>query len=219
MTTEVWAVWPSAKPKEAEANALRWKAARYKTAVLIDNRKYIPKNFDKVIVGYEWGGYPNAVNQLCKEVNADIIIDAADDIYPSTIPVEELAERFRKRFPDLFGIVQPTGDNYGEHGSCCQSPWIGRKYIREAYQGFGPYWLGYFHFFSDAELRDAAILLEAFDEWPDVVQYHDHWQRRKGEKRPPHLMEAKKQWKFDQSIYTKRKKLGFPGHERKVKCL
>ena len=214
MPPEIWAIWPSANPELADAAAKLWKEAGYKTAVLIDKGVEAPQEPHRTIIGGEWKGFPDAINRLCREVPGEVVVCIGDDIHP---PQEEtpavIYDKFRERFPDWFGVMQPTGDRFGSIDLCCPCPWVGRRFIEEAYKGKGPYWPGYFHYFSDQEIQDAAILLGAFQQRSDLTQYHDHWQRDRG-KRPVHLGEALKHHRKDKVLYAIRKRANFPGHKR-----
>ncbi|RLF30316.1 MAG: hypothetical protein DRN14_00235 [Thermoplasmata archaeon] len=215
MPYDVWAIWPSAHPKLANETAKRWKAAGYKTAVLLDNVGDRPSECNAVCVAREWKGFPNAINVLTRMVKADMVVCIGDDLFPAReADCQTIARQFAERFPDLFGVMQPTGDRFGSIDECAPSPWIGRGFIDEAYGGNGPYYDQYFHYFCDAELQEVAVLLDAFQQRRDLSQYHDHWQRDGGE-RPPHLMRALKEWKKDRALYEGRKRHNFPGHERK----
>ena len=108
--------------------------------------------------------------------------------------------------------MQPIGDRYGSIMKCAVSPWIGRKFIEKTYSGNGPYYTGYYHYFSDQELQDVATKLGCFYQDRSIVQYHDHWQR-KNRTRPSYLMTAKDKWENDRKTYLTRKQEGYPGHE------
>ena len=166
---------------------------------------------DMVILQKEWRGFPVAANILCQRVPADIVVVVGDDLYPDpNTTAQQVGEEMLSRFPDLYGVVQPTGDRYGLPDICCISPWIGQTFIERAYRGRGPYWEGYYHYFADHELQLAAEKLGVFQQRPDLVQYHDHWQR-KGEFRPKYLRQAKREHRKDKLLCEQRKREGFPG--------
>jgi len=214
MPPEIWAVWPSANPKLAGECIKLWKGAGYKTAVLFDHINEISPEPDKVIIGERWEGYPNAMNRLCREVPGEVVVCIGDDIRP---PLEEtpdvILDKFKERFPDTFGVMQPTGDIFASIDLCCPCPWVGRAFIDESYSGNGPYWEGYFHYFSDQEIQEAAILMDAFQQRKNISQYHDHWQRGK-DGRPSHLDTALANHKEDKRMFNLRQSNKFPGHER-----
>lgn len=216
MKPEVWAVWPTVNISRSRQRIGEWKARGYKTAVLINppHQELALSTADRVLVQSEWKGFPVAVNLLCRSVPGDIVVVVGDDVTPDPIQTaDEIAQSFIRRFPDLFGVAQPTADKYGCWSTCAVSPWIGRRFIQEAYGGKGPYWEGYYHYFSDEELQSVATKLGAFVQWESVLQYHHHWERYTKE-RPQHLLEAKDRWQADRSTFFRRTKSGFPHHER-----
>jgi len=210
----IWVVWPTVHPQLSRDMAKKWKALGYKVAILVNpphDREDL--GADKVIVQQKWAGFPKAANALCRSVDADIVVAAGDDVHPdSTRIMQEVGAQFLERFPDLFGVMQPTGDDFANTSICAVSPWIGRTFIEKAYNGNGPFWEEYFHYYSDHELQVVAEILGAFHQRKDITQYHDHWQRR-GEQRPPHLQKAQQMWKRDRMLFEERKKRNFPGHE------
>jgi len=190
----------------------RWHDMGYKVAVLVNppfTHSDLPEA-DRVIVQEAWLGFPIAVNILCREVPGDVVAVVGDDVLPDPRrKAPEIRKLFLDSFPDTFGVIQPSGDVYGLSDICAVSPWIGRKFIEESYGGRGPYHEGYFHYFSDHELQVVAEMMKVFKQWPDVVQFHDHWQRRK-ERRPAHLLPAKSLHGTDAKLFDSRKLKGFP---------
>ena len=210
---EVWAVWPTISVERSLPIIDRWHERGYKVALLVnpplDNTMF--RGAEMVIVQEEWLGFPMAANILCAEALGDIVVVAGDDLYPDeNQTAQEIGEAFRGVFPDLMGVMQPTGDQYGCYDKCAVSPWIGRKFINAAYGGIGPYWPGYFHYFCDEELQEYAIKLGCFQQRSDILQYHDHWQRKEGVTRPKHLFRAKREWRKDKRTFENRKQKGFP---------
>jgi len=204
---EIWAVWPTLHQEKSIEMISFWHEYEYNVAVLV-NPPFTHDDFieaDIVIVQPEWRGFPAAANILCKEVPGNIVVVVGDDIHPDKKSAQEIGERFLKRFPDTFGVIQPTGDKFGSWDKCAVSPWIGRKFIEQV----GPYHEGYFHYFSDQELQEHAMKLGVFEQWDDINQYHDHWQRNEEQKRPLHLLKAKKKWHDDKRIFEERKLKGF----------
>jgi hypothetical protein len=190
-----------------------WKLLGYQTAVLVNDPLGVDCGIgaDRILVQSKWKGFPVAANLLCHHLPADIVVVVGDDIYPDTsTDAYSIGDTFLKRFPDLFGVMQPTGDDFASTSLCAVSPWIGRAFIKKAYGGTGPYCEEYFHYFSDEELQKVASTMGVFQQRPDLAQFHDHWQRR-GEQRPPHLSQAFKMWRRDKIIFTHRKRDGFPG--------
>lgn len=211
MEINVWVGWPSVSVEKSKKCNDLWQSLGYKTCVLMDgdNRPDLVGS-NLPILQYKWDGFPRAANMICKGVPGDVVVLIGDDIFPDKRfkPVD-LLDRFLKRFPDTMGVVSPTGDKFGSIENCCIAPWIGRKFIQTAYGGSGPYCEQYFHYYSDAELQCVARKYNCFEKWPDVSQYHDHWQRRE-EKRPAYLQRALERFSPDQALFEQRKKDGFP---------
>ena len=209
----IWAVWPTISLERSEVCCNRWHEQGYKTAVLVNppyGTDHVPFA-DMVMVQPDWAGFPTAVNLLCRIASADIVVVVGDDVDPDKkYTAQEIGEGFVKRFPDLYGVMQPIGDKFGWTHKCAVSPWIGRAFVEESYDGNGPYREEYFHYFSDQELQEYAITQEAFQQRADLTQYHDHWQRQENPQRPPHLMKAKKQWHQDKIMFEERKAKGWP---------
>jgi len=209
----IWAVWPTVSVKRSRSLIGKWQDMGYDVAVLV-NPPLQHTDFleaDWVIVQQEWKGFPTAANILCREVPGDVVVVVGDDVYPEPKKTtQEIGQDFLQRFPDLLGVMQPTGDIYGRINQCAVSPWIGRKFIQGAYGGKGPYWEEYFHYFSDQELQEYAIKMKAFQQRPDLSQYHDHWGRQIDVKRPKHLHKAKQMWQKDKTLFEHRKAAGFP---------
>lgn len=185
----------------------------YKVGILVETPLRVRAKFvgaDEVISQQAWQGFSKAVNRLCRSVPGNIVVVAGDDVYPHREKAaEEIGIEFLRRFPNTFGVMQPTGDKFGGYLTACISPWIGRAFIEQVYGGNGPYWEEYFHYFNDTELQEVATRLDAFQQRPDLTQYHDHWQRR-GEQRPPHLLEAERRWRDMRDLFDRRKRAGFP---------
>jgi len=218
---DVWVGWPTVSPSQSQEMVRWWRAMGYKVAVLIDDpaQPDVLKGLletlqaaDRVIVQREWLGFPCAANVLCREAPGDIVVVVGDDVYPDPhVGAQEIGCQFVEQFPDLFGVMQPTGDKFASIHLCAVSPWIGRGFIQKAYEGKGPYWGGYWHYFSDQELQEKAVQLGVFQQREDLTQYHDHWQRKAVPQRPRHLLKAKRLWAQDKALFDQRQKEGFPG--------
>ena len=212
-TPEVWVVWPTISPVKSLPMVDKWHELGYKVAILVNppNRNDQLFSAERVVVQNKWKGFPVAANILCKIVPGDIVVVVGDDVYPDpNRTAEEIGVEFLKRFPDTYGVMQPIGDKFAWTHKCAVSPWIGRTFIERAYQGRGPFWEGYYHYFSDQELQEYATSLGIFQQREDLTQFHDHWQRKENPQRPPHLMEAKKKWRKDRHTFQIRKGKGWP---------
>jgi hypothetical protein len=121
-----------------------------------------------------------------------------------------------------FGVMQPTGDRWGDDRGpyierVAGSPWMGREFCLRMYQGNGPLCEGYFHMGEDEELQAVASKLGAFWQRPDVIHYHNHWGRVRGDvaDRPAFLDRANSavEWQKYRQLFAARQAAGFPGHE------
>jgi len=214
MNLSIWVAWPTVNIQRSRLMTEVWHERGYKVAVLINpphEHTDLPEA-DRVIVQEEWEGFATAGNLLCHEVPADIVVIVGDDIFPDPDrTAQEIGQEFLERFPDLFGVMQPIGDVYGWTHRCCVSPWVGRKFIEDTYNGEGPYWPEYFHYFNDYELQLVAEKLGAFQQREDIVQFHDHWERKEGAHRPEYLRKAKRNHPKDKRLWKIRSQQGYPG--------
>lgn len=134
---------------------------------------------------------------------------------------------FRKRA--LFGVMQATGDRWGEDDPyakikwpdrpayidrVCGSPFMGREFCRRMYGGDGPLYHGYRHMFEDEELQAVAERLGVLWQRRDLTHHHQHYARQ-GKPCPEFLKEVsgQKHWAESQLLFTQRQAAGFPGHE------
>ncbi len=213
MSDEVWVVWPTVSPARSLPMIDVWHSMGYRVGILVNpphSHADLP-TAERVIEQDQWLGFPIAADILCAEMPGDVVAVVGDDVYPDRAsPAARIKSQFLERFPSTMGVMQPTGDHFGTIDRCAVSPWIGRRFINEAYYGKGPYWTGYFHYFCDEELQAYATKLECFQQRPDLSQYHDHWQRSETPKRPRHLRRAKRQWRQDRALFLERKKAGWP---------
>lgn len=207
------AAYPSINIRKASETAEKWKLKGYHVAVLVETDDESIPNVDLVVHNKEWQGFPKAANKLCQTLADlyDIIVLIGDDVYPDENMSHVIGDQFVRHFGGTFGVMQPTGDRYGCIDQAAVCPWIGAEYIKAAYKGNGPYWEGYYHYYCDAELQEAAKMLGVFQQRRDLCQYHDHW-GRKNEGRPKHLIQALHSHPHDQELFTKRLRKGFPGH-------
>src|SRR6185436_16365398 len=145
----------------------------------------------------EYQGYAAAVNRLAREVlaldpQADWITTGGDDTEPEpNKTAEEIARECTEHFSGTFGVMQPTGDRYGESDQSrlrwpeapayidriAGSPWLGREWCRRAHQGQGPIHPKFFHMFEDEALLEYAKMLGGFWQRWDLTHFHQHWGR------------------------------------------
>jgi len=214
---DVWVVWPTVNADRSKAMVDKWHGNGYKVAVLVNpGTDGDAISADKVIVQEKWKGFATAANLLCRSVPSDVVVVVGDDMYPDPrFTAQEIARDFLVRFPNTYGVMQPIGDDFAMTKECAVSPWIGRAFIDEAYAGTGPFFEGYYHYFTDHELQIVAEGMGVFQQRSDLSQFHDHWQRN-GADRPEYLQEAKRRWAIDQCIFKCRSSQGFPGSNRVV---
>ena len=215
----VWCLIPSANP-DAAAQALgEWHAHGYFTALLLDEGADPPRGtcYDLLMTEQQWRGYPTAINRMFADVlhltDAKVCVAAGDDLSPDPrFSAWELGEQFERQFPDLFGVMQPTGDAFGKTGEAAVSPWIGRTYAETVNGGAGPYWPEYWHLHSDEEVAEVARLQGAYWERPDVKQFHAHWSRNcRDNLTPTQRGVIVQHQEADRKLFHRRKCEGFPG--------
>lgn len=241
----VWLTIPSARPPEEAEKCLKlWRERGYKIALWVDEANFGVRKMDRVLrdpAGI-YPGYASAVNSLIKDVmymdpTAEWFVIGGDDVQPDpNKSAEEIAEECVEHFAELlikngtpvpggivlredasvtFGVMQPTGDRWGENPNhpredtrsayidrVAGSAWLGREFCRRVNGGRGPLWSGnpqaerkidrkgYTHMFVDEELRHVAVKLGIYWERPDLTHHHAHAGRVPNynvDMIPPHL--------------------------------
>lgn len=218
---EVWFAIPSANVDLCRENLPAWRERGYKIAVL-QNRERGEIPADITAWSDEWHGWPWAVNLLSASIvpsSADIMVTGGDDMLPEPkYMAAELGRQFLERFPDGFGVMQPTGDQFLGAGTYCGSPWMGRAWRERAYGARGPMPEGYRHNWADNELywvargvkREGASCLW---ERPDLTQRHEHFTRT-GQMKPGYWAEnVEPHDRADVERFIARAWLGFPGSD------
>lgn len=234
----VWFVIPSKRPLfEANACLEAWRDLGYNTAV-IRERNDGAVNADMQLNTSLYQGWPRSVNLLIATVmaadyTAEWFVTGGDDYFPDpNTPAEYIAATCSNRFQAcygsanrLFGVMQPTGDRWGEKNGeatidrIAGSPWMGREFCRRMYHGGGPLYNGYFHNFADEELQCVAQKLGVFWQRRDLVQEHRHWARPRGDWRDApawaHAINnpAQSDWNKSKALFAARNTAGFPGSE------
>ena len=207
-------------------------------------------------------GYARSVNALIYGIrtssltnngkDAEWFVAAGDDVEPDmNHSAEEIAAQLQGYFTkqhygneahhaaeigplSTFGVMQPTGDRWGDSAvsrqrygqnrgayidRVCGSAWIGREFARRVNKGNGPLWPEYFHMFVDEELQEIALRNGVLWQRPDLSQLHRHWGRAEGNKpgdaakMPAHLTKANAQFDEARKLFDKRKAASFPGAE------
>lgn len=205
---------PVAEPAKASETFAAWKSMGYGTAALVDSPGHHVDNCDLRIVGGVYKGYADAVNKLCRAVDAEWVCTGGADFQPDPFhAADQIADECEAYFSGTFGVMGPQGDTrFDSMNWCVPAPWFGREWIRRAYMGNGPLWPGYFHYADDVENRLVAEREGRLWLRKDIVQKHEHWSLA-GNERPSHLTEAGKRWAESHRLLEWRKAHGFPGSE------
>lgn len=237
----VWLCIPSARqPDQANQVLKLWRERGYKIALYIDETAEPPSICEELMTGpFVFPGYAVAVNALARHIlshnpDCDWIVTGGDDVEPDPDhSAEEIAQQCSNHFgaianyvPGLpgrtFGVMQPTGDQWGDRQGAyadrvCGSPWIGREFALRINQGIGPLWPEYFHMYEDEELFCVAQKYGALWRRPDLVHFHRHWARERGraEDMPEFLARANSpiEWQKAKRLFVTRKGMKFPGSE------
>lgn len=214
--SDVWFAIPSANPENCRKVLPRWREMGYKIAVLQNfARGDIPA--DRVMWRDSYPGWGDSINILCRELvpkDAPIVVSGGDDMLPDpNHSAAEIAAQFKRHFPDLFGVMQPQGDDFEATAQFCGSPWLGRAWIDRMYGGVGPMYPGYRHFWADEELLWVSKGLGALWIRNDLTQFHDHFRRNSSEKPAYWVQNVERNDRADTQLFIARGSLGFPGHE------
>jgi len=226
----VWLTIPSAKPAaESQSCIDAWRDMGYKVAVQRDNRRDV--NADLVNVVNPYAGYAIACNSLIQYVreqdpSAAWFVCAGDDIWPDwTKQADVIAAECEAYFGGTYGVMQPTGDRWGEDPNqpnhtlrgayidrVCASAFIGSQFVDWTYEARGPLYPGYYHMFVDEELQAVAVQLNCLWQRRDLKHVHHHWQRER-RPMPEYLRYANsaQHWVEAQALFANRKQNGFPG--------
>ncbi len=230
----VWLCIPSKRPPEEAAPRLElWRERGYKIALCRDEGEFdesLPSDLAESVLPYP--GYAIATNNLIRMVlaadpYASWCVIGGDDVEPDLAhSASEIAAQCREHFGGTLGVMQPTGDRWGDENDgrgayidrICGSAWLGREFSERAYGGRGPLWPEYFHMFVDEELQGVAQTLGILWQRRDLIHIHRHWGRRenpRGEHIPQFLrrVNGRAHWTEAQDLFRSRQALGFPGHE------
>ena len=225
----VYVCMPSARPlPDLLKIGAAWEAQGYVPVVWRDQSECLPDSWMQCFGQYR--GYYWTQNWLIgrcfDQLDCDWIVAAADDMTPDPAKTAlEIAAECTDHFGGSFGVMQPTGDRWGEQqthigppGSAyadriCGSPWIGRDFAAETYCGKGPYHEGYTHMFGDQELFEVAKRAGALWQRRDLTHYHHHWARVPSGAMPEFLREANsaEHWARYKKLFERRQAAGFPG--------
>src|SRR5216683_3069212 len=163
---------PSARmASEVDSTLAIWRERGYRIALWRDTPDDAPI-CDLLLTG-KYPGYALAVNALAAEVlshdaQCEWIVTGGDDTEPDpNHSPEQIAAQCRDHFGSTFGVMQPTGDRWGDSKSAyidrvAGSPWLGREFCQRVNGGNGPLWHEYFHMGVDEELQAVAERLGVF---------------------------------------------------------
>jgi hypothetical protein len=245
----VWVTIPSARPFDEVAKwAAAWRERGYRIALSRDDGGWTEEwgrvGVEVVLFSHlgfgAYPGYARAVNALIAllmlpmqtHFDAEWFIIAGDDVYPDpNHTADEIAAECQEHFGGSFGVMQPTGDRWGENPNhhrpdmrsayidrVAGSAWYGREYCKRVNQGNGPLWPEYQHMFVDEEARAVALKLGVYWERRDLTHHHAHAGRVPHytvDMIPEHLKKwnTKEHWKEAETIFFRRRKEGFAGSE------
>lgn len=227
----VWFIAPTKRPA-SESTLAEWVRMGYQVAVCREPGDG-PVPYDVCIPVDRYLGWARSVNMLAKFVFAhdpkcDWVVTGGDDYLPDlNHEPEQIASQCCAHFSPrnrgfgicTFGVMQPTGDRWGE-GPCttcdgfgivardaskcldcngtgrsalldriCGSPWLGREFCQRMYQGNGPLFGGYHHMFADEELQNVARKLGVLWQRRDLIHLHQHWTRTENPEKQPAWVE------------------------------
>jgi hypothetical protein len=228
-----WLTIPSKRPTaEAERTLALWRNQGYRIAIWRDSGD-APVDCD-LMIQEQYPGYARAVNELIAVVletdpSCGWCIAAGDDTEPDPGKrADEIARECTEHFGGTFGVMQPTGDRWGEDPNLpnchpmrtayidrvCGSAWLGREFCERSYCGNGPLFEGYHHMYVDEELQAIAVQLGILWQRRDLTHKHRHWARETG-KRPGFLefVNSPQHWNQSKRLFESRRDAGFPGHQ------
>jgi hypothetical protein len=210
----VWAIIPTANWIRGSAMLQRWWDKGYRTCAVIDKGTERPSFAHRIVELDPYPGHPNAINaawKILEPSSPDIVICGSDDIGPPEgFIAEQLAEQFHDRFGvSRFGIMFPTGDDMPEAKRGCTAQWFGSGWCKRAFNGSGPLWGGYRHFYNDSDVWEVAHRLGVAWDRSDLIQRHDHWSRQ-GTEKPLHMHKWAATWADDEREFKRREAQGFP---------
>jgi len=211
----VWMVMPSANEAMCARHLPMWRERGYRVAVLQDVARF-GCAADVVVEVERYEGWAASVNRLSRvaiERGATIVVAAGDDMQPEMgRDAAAIGREFVARFPDGFGVMQPTGETLMHASNYCGSPWLGRAWCERMYGGAGPLWPGYRHNWADNELYWLARGMDVLWERAELTQRHVHFSVT-GEAKPEYWEKsAERNDCADAWMFVERAWLEFPGH-------
>lgn len=215
--SNVYVLIPTVLKQHALQIIEMWKAKGYKVGLFVD-----PGQDAKceLLIRGAYPGVWNAWNALARAAvacGADVCVLAGDDMEPDpNHTAQEVAEAYFRRFPAGDGVLQPCGDPQGMDDSgkpaaarICGSPWIGREWIKRAYQGNGPVDGKYNAFYADESLYHVAQKLGKLWMDPTLSQFHRHWSWGHLPRQSYHERNQRR-WAEDRAMFERDLEAGFP---------
>lgn len=206
-------VFPTCNTERATTARDRWRRQGYLVGVWVEE-KFVNFEADLMLRAESYPGYWQAANCLIRAAaaaGADIVVPIGDDMDPDpNLTAKEIGARYQQRFPDGFGVMQPTGDPLDGTDRICGSPWLGRGWIQRAYGGAGALWPEYGHFYGDEELQAVATRLGVLWQCKEITQYHHHWVGRRSDMQAYQKANSDRWWHHDAAIFNRRKAADFP---------
>ena len=226
----VWYAIPSKRPAvEVAAVVAAWQQRGYRVALWRDTGDE-PVACDMLMTG-QYPGYARAVNALCAEIlqrdaECQWIVTGGDDIRPDPSKMaDEIAIECTAHFGGTFGVVQPTGDRWGERPDLgcthpmrsayidriCGSPFMGREWCERANGGRGPLWPDFYHMHVDEHLFELSKLLGVLWQRRDLIHLHNHWMRGASRECPDFLkkVNSPQHWSESEALLRRLKMTGF----------
>lgn len=221
---DVRVLMPVAKQERAQAAADIWLKAGYGMVFYQDagTSEFVKHARAGTLIG-PYHGFWRAINLMAQHAfddHADLVLFAGDDMEPDPKKhPHEIAEEYLHRFPDGFGVMQPSGDPQGKDESgrsaaqrICGSPWWGPGWNTRAYQGRGPVDGRYHSFYADESMYEVAKKLNVLWLRDDLTQFHKHWSWGHTQRQPYHEKNQTR-WLNDKCIFDNSKSKGFPEGE------
>ena len=204
---KIWYAVPSSK---GQGSWKEWKDAGFNVAMLGENQ---PKDesLDVFIhaLDKEYLGYPWAIKRLMDYcfTTGDLVLVGSDDVFPTT-SCNEYVAKYLFAYPNLDGLVEPSGGKKIGERQLCICPMVGREFFSRYNQGRGIYDTSYSHFYADQELSIASEQMGKLTRDDSIRFDHRHW-TKDGSNRPDHMIRWKAGAQADEDNFHKRRANGF----------